>query len=245
MKTGKLILICILTSGITSAATTLLMRKLQQRGFFEQEAKVSAPMLVGLTEEQARLVLGPMKLLLVVSERREDVSMARGKISSQAPSAGSEMSPGETVRVVVSSGQGRVKVPAMTGLALASAVEVLTSAGLKPGTVTRKPSSTVARDQVLSSFPAAGTMVSSGATVSLVVSLGPQQVQVQVQVPKLVGKRLYRARRLLAKQGLKLGRVRYTYDEDKAGGVVLSQSPAGESPAKKGATVDLVVNESD
>jgi serine/threonine-protein kinase len=241
MKTGKLILVVAITASITSVATTMLMRKLRQRGFFEQEVKVSAPMLVGLTQDQARQVLGPMKLLLVVAERREDVSMAQGKISSQAPSAGSEMKPGETVRVVVSSGQGRVKVPAMAGLTLASAVEVLTSAGLKPGTVTRKPSATVGRDQLLDSFPAAGTMVSSGATVSLVVSLGPQQVQ----VPRVVGQRLGQAKKMLTELGFSLGRVRYSYDEDRRGGVVLSQSPAGESAAKKGATVNLVVNESD
>ena len=51
------------------------------------------------------------------------------------------------------------------------------------------------------------------------------------------------ARELLEQQGFKIGKIRYAYDGDRSGGLVLNQSPSVGAPAPAGAVVDLTVNE--
>lgn len=64
-------------------------------------------------------------------------------------------------------------VPNVVGLTQSSATSAIISAGLILGTVTTAPSSTIAAGLVISETPSAGTSVSVGSAVSLVVSTGP------------------------------------------------------------------------
>ena len=66
-----------------------------------------------------------------------------------------------------------VLVPNLAGDTLSAATTAIQSAGLVVGTVATASSSTVASGDVISESPAAGTLVSSGSAVNLVVSLGP------------------------------------------------------------------------
>jgi len=66
----------------------------------------------------------------------------------------------------------QVAVPNVVGETQAAAASAITGAGLVVGTVTRQSSSTVASGEVISESPAAGTNVTSGSTVNLVVSNG-------------------------------------------------------------------------
>jgi hypothetical protein len=63
-------------------------------------------------------------------------------------------------------------VPNVVGATQALATAAITRAGLVLGTVTVQSSSAVARGNVISESPAAGTNVASGSAVSLVVSSG-------------------------------------------------------------------------
>lgn len=64
-------------------------------------------------------------------------------------------------------------VPNVVGLTQGAATYGVTSAGLALGTVTTTSSSTIAAGLVISEAPSAGTSVSVGSTVALVVSTGP------------------------------------------------------------------------
>ena len=66
----------------------------------------------------------------------------------------------------------QVAVPNVVGQTQAAATTAITGAGLVPGTMTQQASSAVASGNVISESPAAGTNVSSGSTVNLVVSTG-------------------------------------------------------------------------
>ena len=65
-----------------------------------------------------------------------------------------------------------VSVPAVVGLAQSAAVAALTDAGLEAGSVTQQSSSTVPSGVVISQAPGAGTNVTAGSAVNLVVSSG-------------------------------------------------------------------------
>jgi beta-lactam-binding protein with PASTA domain len=60
-----------------------------------------------------------------------------------------------------------------------------------------------------------------------------------------MGKGHKRAVSLIEEAGLKVGRVRYDYDEDRRGGVIIGQNPRAEAMVAPGESVDLVVNETD
>jgi beta-lactam-binding protein with PASTA domain len=66
----------------------------------------------------------------------------------------------------------RVQIPDVLGMRLGKARQLLTGLGLVV-TVTRVPSPTVAKADVVSETPSAGTPVSRGASADLVVSTGP------------------------------------------------------------------------
>jgi beta-lactam-binding protein with PASTA domain len=77
-----------------------------------------------------------------------------------------------TTPTSVQAGAGSVRVPDVVGTATKDARRKLKTAGLT-ASVHRTSSATVAKGQVVSESPAAGTSVAKGATVTLDVSKGP------------------------------------------------------------------------
>jgi len=158
-----------------------------------------------------------------------------GEVIGQDPSGGSRAEKGSTVELTVSSGPQQVAVPQVTGLTLKSAQGRLTRAGLK-SSVREESSDTVAKGRVISASPQEGQKVDKGSSVALVVSTGPEQVD----VPDETGKSYDEASSDLQAAGFKVTRKdQETTDEDP--GTVLSQDPKGGAQAPKGSVVTLTV----
>jgi len=96
--------------------------------------------------------------------------VASGSVISESPVAGTSVSTGSAVNLVVSSGPASVSVPNVVGDTQAAATTAITGAGLVVGTVTTASSTTVPPGDVISENPAAGTAVSVGSAVNLVMS---------------------------------------------------------------------------
>jgi eukaryotic-like serine/threonine-protein kinase len=258
MGTGRVIFISALTAAIVSAATFFGLRTWFAGGAGPGSAaptvmeEVEVPPLSGLRPDQARKLLEPRALLLVISEQREDPRIESGQIVQQTPLEGSRVKRGAEIRVTLSSGTPgatsvKVEVPTLARLPLATATQMLTGAGLKLGLVTRAAASGVPPDQVISSSPAAGERVPRDSAVALTVAGPAAAVAVgdEVKVPSVIGKMVKQGTAEIVAAGLKLGKVTYGFDEDRRGGVIIKQTPAPESKAAKGSAVNLVVNESD
>ena len=155
------------------------------------------PPLIGQTLENARSLLSDASLEVGTIEERSDADFAQGTVIEQSPAAGVEVGAGTPVNLVVSSGPELVIVPEVEGLPERDAIAALQDLGLR-FTTDEEFSSTIAKGLVIRSEPAAGTEVLSGDTVLLVVSLGPQPVE----VPNLVGKTRAQAESTLAGLGL-------------------------------------------
>jgi serine/threonine-protein kinase len=95
-----------------------------------------------------------------------------GQIISQTPAAGSTVSKGATVKLVISQGVQSVIVPSVLGKDQATAQSELTDAGLVVASVTQENSDTVAEGLVISQSVAGGKTVAYGTEVSLTISLG-------------------------------------------------------------------------
>ena len=127
-------------------------------------------------------------------------------------------------------------VPNCVGLAEADARADIVTAGLVAGTATTEYHATIGTGNVISVTPAEDTQVPLGSTVDLVVSLGPAPIS----VPDVVGNDEATAVNAIEAQGL-VANVSYAYDAV-AAGLVISQDPAGGTPASPGDSVNLVVS---
>jgi beta-lactam-binding protein with PASTA domain len=94
----------------------------------------------------------------------------------------------------------------------------------------------VEKGRVISATPPEGQKVDKGSEVALVVSTGPEQVD----VPDVTGKSFDEASSQLVAAGLKVTRKdQETADKDP--GTVLAQNPKGGGQAAKGSAVQLTV----
>lgn len=138
--------------------------------------EVSVPSVVGMDINGARARLEQEGLTLGgVSEQSSDTVPA-GQIISQSPSSGQMVKEGSAVSVVVSkgpSGPTQVGVPPVEGLTQGAAESAISSAGLVPSVSTQSTADVTKWNTVKSQSPSAGTMVSEGSTVSIVVWVSP------------------------------------------------------------------------
>ena len=129
---------------------------------------------VGDTYETAVTRLQQMDLKVDPPTREASDEVEEGHVISSDPAAGEQVSPGDTVKLVISSGPEtkKVTVPTLTGTTLENARQIAESAGLTISSVTEVNSNYPA-GQVIYQSIAANTEVDEGTGIILQVSLGP------------------------------------------------------------------------
>jgi len=90
------------------------------------------------------------------------------------PPAGTALTPGAGVTLVVSRGAPTIPIPDLLGMASADARTRLETEGLQLGTVTRRRTAEAAPGTVVGQRPAAGTLAAPGTVVDIVVARSPQ-----------------------------------------------------------------------
>jgi hypothetical protein len=135
-------------------------------------AQVSVPNVVGASQAAATTAISGAGLTLGTVTMQASSTVMSGDVISENPAAGVSVADSSAVAIVVSSGPATVATPTVTGDTQAAATTALTGAGLTLGTVTMASSTTVASGKVISENPAAGSSVTVGSAVSVVVSTG-------------------------------------------------------------------------
>ncbi len=158
----------------------------------------------------------------------------RGIVYEQDPGPGSRLAKGSIVTILVSTGKAKVQVPDVVGKTEADAVAELTRAGLDANSV--QINSSEDAGTVTAQAPAGGTVLVEGSEVRINVSKGPKPIA----VPSVVGLSYEQASSQLQAAGFAVRRI--DVDSDQSLGVVVDQSPAGNSTAAKGAIVVLSVS---
>ena len=90
------------------------------------------------------------------------------------PPAGTALSPGAGLTLVVSRGAPTIAVPDLLGMSSGDARTRLELEGLQLGTVTRQRTASATAGTVVSQRPAAGTLAAPGTVVDIVVARSPQ-----------------------------------------------------------------------
>jgi serine/threonine-protein kinase len=201
---------------------------------------VAAPDLVGASLAEAQRVAAESGLNLRVTDERPDPAQPGGRIVRQSPEAGVDVKRGRTVSVSVSAGIDRKAVPSLAGLPMRQAELELSRAGLAVGDVIEVSSDRVARGRVIGSTPGAGTLVTAGGEVTLLLSLGHRPAD--LVMPSLVGREASEARAAAERLGLVVDVVSYgRVKRGPSGDVVVMQDPPAGARVAEGDRVILRV----
>jgi serine/threonine-protein kinase len=164
----------------------------------------------------------------------EDIPV--GEVVDQNPAGGAEAPRGSEVVLQVSSGPEERPVPDVAGRTVAEASNILGQNGF---TVTQRsePSTEVEEGRVIGTDPPADTPLPKGATVQLIVSSGPPQVE----VPSVVGLSEGGARSAIEGEGLTFDSTTTESCDPADEGEVVSQNPPAGTDVAPGTTVTVTV----
>ena len=192
------------------------------------------PDLAGQTEDQAQDALAATSLAFGESVGRWSETVPEGQVIRTSPKAGTVLKPGATVDLVLSRGRKPLTIKDWTGKSLDDARQALERRQLEVSVVGEEYSDTVAEGNVISQDPTTGTLY-RGDTVSFVVSLGPELVE----VPRVEAMGIEAATELLEGLG-------FTVETREAQiylglGYVSSSDPGEGERVAKGSTITLSV----
>lgn len=139
---------------------------------------------------------------------------------------------------VTFSGSAGVTVPDVTGETQDNATADILAATLTVGTVSSAYNSSVAAGLVFLQNPVGGTIVASGSTVDITLSLGPQVVA----VPDILGLSAAAADAAIEGAGLSVGSISGVLDPSTPVGDVSTQSPVAGTLVSVGSAVDYGVS---
>jgi beta-lactam-binding protein with PASTA domain len=136
--------------------------------------EVSVPEVSGESQAAATATLAAAGLKVTVV-KREVSEPSAGTVISQSPSAGSSLSVGSQVTIVVAQAPKQTPVPSVVGQSEVQAVATLTAAGFTSTTVTRTVTEPSKVGIVVQQSPAAGHKLTKGGSVTIAVGAVGQQ----------------------------------------------------------------------
>ena len=204
-----------------------------------QDGVVKMIEVAGMTEAEARQKLTKMGLDPVV-EYVESDSVEDGIVIGSDVKKGTQLEPGDKVVLQVSGKDAGIVVPDTYNKPLAEAVASLEGEGFR----TEKKegySDTVAKGNVMSQNPEAGTNAERGSTVTIVISQGPQESK--VQVPDVLGLLPEEGKSTVEAAGLTVRNITEVYNEDESLlGKVCGLSYSVGTEVEPGTAIDIYVS---
>ncbi|GAB3718659.1 Stk1 family PASTA domain-containing Ser/Thr kinase [Nocardiopsis nanhaiensis] len=225
---GKAALWLLLALGVIGSLVLVFF--LFNQGDAEVET-MAVPDLSGSTQEQAEAQLTEDGFENFRAEEQADDEAEEGTVLETDPEAGAEIEATDSIVIYVSSGPGDLEIPSVEGQSEADAMSTLTDAGFENVTTDSRANETVAEGNAIGTEPSAGNQVAPSDEVTLIISSGPDQVQ----VPDLQGMTQDQAQSALDSAGLSAD---FQEQEDEAPeGTVINQSPAADQSVNADTTV--------
>jgi serine/threonine-protein kinase len=242
MNASTVILIAFFTSAATATGTVLLLQKAGVIGpaaaaaAAPEQELVVVPDFTSVTEADARANAAASHVGVLVAGREPAAGKKPGTVVRQSIPAGQRVPRDHLVGIVLA--DELPKVPKVVGLGVADATAKLEQAGFKVSAGAKVPDPAVPDGAVISQTPAADEALEKGGSVVLRVSAGPAEVE----VPRVTGSVVQRAKADLEKLGLK-PKVEWVSVAESQGLIVLRQTPAAGQKAKPGTEVTIVANQ--
>ncbi len=177
-----------------------------------------------------------------VAEYQKTDEKEPGIILSQSPEAGSKITEGSTVTLVVAASEKDITMPNVYGLTLEMAEQTLKQSELSIFKAMKINSDSVEEGKVIYTDPKANSIVSGDQEITIYVSDGPSTTTIEkIKIPDVIGLTKSGAREFLTKYGftnVEFKTQDSTYPKD----VVISQSPSVGSSAKATDKITVIVS---
>lgn len=229
------VMVAFFTSALTAAGTIYVNERfgiIPARSQAAPEAVV--PELAGLLENDARANAGIAHVALLVAGREPNADAKPGAVIRQSVAVGQHVPRDYPVSIVLA--EEVLKVPSLAGLTVAQATERVEAKGYHLQVGATVPDDNVAVGLVVEQAPKADMAQGKGGTVTVTVSGGPGEIE----VPKVIGVGLTKAKTDLEKLGAKVT-VNWVAMAETPTYVVLNQKPAGGTKVKPGSEILLTV----
>src|SRR2546422_1701349 len=199
--------------------------------------EVAVPNFVGQPLDTAQRAAETAQVTLQVSDQIYSADAPLDTVVSQDQPAGKMVKRGRVINVAVSLGTEMVLVPDVERRTLLEARLLLEQARLRVGEQREAFDEQVKGGFVIEQDPQPGARVERNRAINLVVSKGPQRLE----MPNLVGRPLPDARRLLQDMGATLSEVRNTTATDIEPGIVIDQSPRAGAQMRANDPISVTV----
>lgn len=197
---------------------------------------IEVPYLKNMSLTRAKSFLSNLDLRYVVVDSVNSTEVAKGFIVSSDPPAKEEVRVGSVIKLVVSRGPKKVRLPNIIGLSRKEALDSLDAYGITNRVFINYPVTEKRLDKkIVKTKPAIEDSIPEGSI--LTIYLGTEKRKVFL-MPNLNGMKLGEAEAEIAKYGLILGEIKKTAGETD---VVIQQSPSPGVEVTFGDYVKLVV----
>ena len=225
--------------GVTLAIIVLLALGIGSSIIFAGTSKeVEIPNIVGKSIEDAKQELLDLKLTLVeagteVSDKEE------GTILEINPKVGTKVKENSEVRVIVSGGETKLKMPNLKEYDINTAKAILSSLGLSIESTSEQFNDNVAKGQIISQDPLPDTEVSGSDKITVIVSKGPA-IKFST-VPNLIGLSQDEATSKLSDVRLKVSVQEEETKNQNENNIVLKQTIEANKKVEQGTTITIVI----
>ncbi len=173
-------------------------------------------------------------------EYQESTQYDQGIVMSASVDAGTTVDEGSNIILTVSAGSEGVEVPDVKGMSEAEGVATLSQKGFIVNK-TEGHDEYIKEGNIITQSPEAGSKAPSGTTITIRISLGPENAK--VRVPDLMGRGEEEAMAMLVEAGLQLGVVSTVNNENaELTGLVCYQSYSVGSYVDAGTMVDISIS---
>ena len=233
--------ILIIIATILVVALGITLGFFGMKKFMEGGKDVKIPNVVGEKVEDAKSKLEGLGLKVL--EVTEESDQEKGIVLKVDPNVDSTVKTGSEVKLTVSGGEGKIKVPNFAEMNLDSVKKTLKNLGLELGNVDEEYSDSVPRGEVISQSPNANESVDKGSKVNVTISKGKEIKSETINIPDVSGKSVEEAKSILANAGVGVNPVKGEAAKSEGeAGKVYSQSQSGSLTIKQGEKVTITIN---
>jgi beta-lactam-binding protein with PASTA domain len=213
---------------------------LTSKWIVQSEEEVLVPDLVGHDTVYALDLLTSLGLNIKVGGFMWSESVPKNFIASQKPDAGTWLKQDRDVKVIISRGSRKVRVPKLVGMKLREAKLVLSQNGLQLGGICRIPATQYPRGTIIAQQPEFLQEIERGRSVDFLISTGSKSVA--VAMPKLRQLSVGQALKILEGLGLMPSEVKEVHQPQQPLNTVVDQRPLEGYRVDGDSSIVLTIN---
>jgi eukaryotic-like serine/threonine-protein kinase len=213
---------------------------LTSKWIVQSEEEILVPDLVGHDTVYALDLLTSLGLNIKVGGFMWSESVPKNFIASQKPDSGTWLKQDRDVKVIISRGSKRVRVPKLVGTKLREAKLVLAQNGLQLGGICRIPASQYPRGTIIAQKPEFLQETERGQSVDFLISNGSKSVA--VAMPELQQRSVGQALKILDRLGLLPSEVKEVHQPEQPLNTVVGQRPLAGYRVDGDSSIVLTIN---